>query len=336
MADRKSLTIVYEHPHWFTPLFQELERRRIPFRKIDASVTAFDPSEFRPDRDVVFNRISASSWTRGRGYLIADARNWLKALEQRGVDTINGAATFDLEVSKAAQLELLAQLGVNAPAARVVATTQDLVRASRELRFPLVVKPNIGGSGAGIRLFQNEEELAFAVEERLIEQPLGDVLLLQEYHAPAASSIVRVETLDGHYLYGIRIHLGDEAGFDLCPADVCKTVSGVELSSAACPTGAEKQGLTVEAYTPPPDVIATIERVARAARLDVGGIEYLESARDGAIHYYDINALSNFVADPLRVVGLDPTARLVDSIERRLSAELSTPALEEQLAGGVR
>ncbi|HXI12155.1 MAG TPA: hypothetical protein VNM92_05870 [Thermoanaerobaculia bacterium] len=323
MAYPKRLTIVYEHPHWFTPLFQELERRGVPFRKIDVSTSSFDSAEIDASRDIVFNRVSASSWTRGRGHLIGEARNWLARAERDGVETINGASTFDLEISKAAQLDLLEAVGARAPRARIAGGPADLVAVSSALEFPLVVKPNVGGSGAGIRLFATVEELATAVREGTIEQPLGDVILLQEYHPPATQSIVRVETLEGRYLYGIRIHLADNAGFDLCPADVCRTTTGIELTSTACAAGAEKQQLSVEAYTPPSDVVATIERIAREARLDVGGIEYLESGRDGQIYYYDINALSNFVADPLCVVGFDPTARVVDFIDRRLGRRAS-------------
>ena len=342
MAHPKRLTVVYEHPHWFTPLFNELDRRGVTFRRADVSNGSFDPADLDPDRDVVFNRISPSSWTRGRGHLISEARRWLSALASRGVETINGAAIFELEISKALQIDFLARLGARAPRSRAVSDVEQLVTASGTLEFPLVVKPNVGGSGAGIRLFHDAAELAVAVERREIEQPLGDVVLLQEYHGPAARSIVRVETLGGTYLYGIRIHLAEGAGFDLCPADVCKTTGGVELASAACPVGAEKQGLSVEAFTPPADVIATVERIARESQLDVGGIEYLESERDGEIYYYDVNALSNFVADPLRVVGFDPTARLVDSIEARLglrdavAPQSDRAEREAALAGGLR
>jgi hypothetical protein len=34
--------------------------------------------------------------------------------------------------------------------------------------------------------------------------------------------------------------------------------------------------------------------------------------RDGARRFYDINGLSNFVADPLNVLGWDPHEKLVD------------------------
>src|SRR2546429_8212850 len=54
----------------------------------------------------------------------------------------------------------------------------------------------------------------------------------------------------------------------------------------------------------------------RAAHIDVGGVEYMIDDRDGQLYYYDINALSNFVADAPRVVGFDPFPRLVDYLER--------------------
>ena len=79
---------------------------------------------------------------------------------------------------------------------------------------------------------------------------------------------------------------------------------------------APKNNLRVEAYTPPPEIVNQVERIMQAAHIDVGGVEYLIDARDGQLYYYDINALSNFVADAPRVVGFDPFARLVDYLER--------------------
>jgi hypothetical protein len=53
------------------------------------------------------------------------------------------------------------------------------------------------------------------------------------------------------------------------------------------------------------------------ASVDVGGIEYLIDDRDGRLAFYDINCLSNFVADAPNVVGFDPFVRLVDYLEMR-------------------
>ena len=65
-------------------------------------------------------------------------------------------------------------------------------------------------------------------------------------------------------------------------------------------------------YKPDKDAIRAAEAIAQAARLDIGGIEFMIDDRDGARRFYDINGLSNFVADPLNVLGWDPHENLVD------------------------
>lgn len=57
-------------------------------------------------------------------------------------------------------------------------------------------------------------------------------------------------------------------------------------------------------------------RLARAASIDIGGVEYLFSKADGQIYFYDINATSNFVANASSVLGFDPIARFADYIVR--------------------
>jgi glutathione synthase/RimK-type ligase-like ATP-grasp enzyme len=318
MTSTRPLLIFYEHPDWFRPLFNELDRRGTPYMRQHADGFAFDAAAQPPLCSAVFNRMSPSAWKRGRGGAIFFTHDYLAWLGAHDVEVINGAESFRMETSKAQQIALLARLGIRAPRTRVVASIEALPIAARALQFPIIVKPNIGGSGAGIVRFDDPLELAQAVRDKTIASGLDGVLLAQEYHRPQGNSIVRIETLDSRYLYGIRIHLGDTADFNLCPADVCKTVDGRDLTSVACPAGAANAGLTVEAYKPPDELITAAEYIARAAQIDVGGIEYLESSRDGAVYFYDVNALSNFVADPLQVLGFDPTVHLVDALEERM------------------
>src|SRR5260221_142447 len=61
---------------------------------------------------------------------------------------------------------------------------------------------------------------------------------------------------------------------------------------------------------------AAVRHASQPPAIDVAGVEYFTDARDGRLYFYDINALSNFVADAPRVVGFDPFARLVDYLER--------------------
>jgi glutathione synthase/RimK-type ligase-like ATP-grasp enzyme len=336
MAPQLPIAVYYEHPDWFRPLFTELDRRGIPFVRIDGGRHHFDPAERElfGEFALFFNRMSPSAWKRGRAPAIFHTLQFLGHLEGLGVPCFNGYESFIYETSKALQVSLLERLGLPVPRTRVVNDPSVLTGAARELTFPLVVKPNIGGSGAGIIRFDSADDLAKGVEAGAIHPGIDGVLLLQEYHRPHRGSIVRIETLEGAFLYAIRVHMGEDAGFDLCPADICKTVDGSTLESAACPAGAAKSGLTVERYNPPPWAVEAALRIAREARLDVGGIEYLESERDEGIYFYDINALSNFVAEPLRVVGFDPTARLVDALVARARAEVGSSISAKQVGAG--
>ena len=40
---RRPIAILYEHPEWFRPLFAELERREVPFHRLQAADLAWDP-----------------------------------------------------------------------------------------------------------------------------------------------------------------------------------------------------------------------------------------------------------------------------------------------------
>ncbi len=313
---KQPIAIYYEHPHWFTPLFNELERRGVPFARINAAEHHFDPAHLNGEGgySLFFNRMSPSAYRRGHGQAIFYTQYYLAHLEQRGKRVVNGQRAFRFETSKALQLSLLESLGLPYPKARVINRSIDAIAAVKGLRFPIVVKPNIGGSGAGVTKFDNRKQLEEAVQENKLDLGLDNTALVQEFIPARGGHIVRVEVVGGRFLYGIKVHLTGET-FDLCPADICKTTTGQELQRAACPIDAPKSGLKVEGYTPPDEVIHQVERIMREASIEVGGVEYIIDDRDGQLYYYDINALSNFVADGPRVIGFDPFVRLVEFLE---------------------
>jgi biotin carboxylase len=309
----RPLAVYYEHPDWFRPLFAELERRGVPHVRLHAPGHTFDPA-VPPHYALVFNRMSPSAYTRGHGDAVFYTLGFLSHLERHGVRVVNGYRAFLTETSKALQLALLDRLGLPYPRARIIHRVAQAGDAARDLRFPVVVKPNIGGSGAGVRRFEDPAALAAAAADGLDLGPDGTALV-QEFLPAADAAIVRVEVLGGRFLYAIRISSPGDT-FNLCPADVCRRADGLELERAACPVDAPRNGLTVECAAPPPEAVADVERLMAAAGIEIGGVEYLIDARDGRRYYYDVNALSNFVADAPRVVGFDPFARLVDYLER--------------------
>jgi glutathione synthase/RimK-type ligase-like ATP-grasp enzyme len=194
--------------------------------------------------------------------------------------------------------------------------------AARELGFPVVFKPNIGGRGAGIIRFDAPSDLEYALGAGLVELGIDSTGLVQQYVPARGGHIVRVETLAGKFLYAMKVYTEGES-FNLCPAEICDVEragerAGVAAVGEMCLADAPKAGLRVERYEPPAEVIADVERIAAAAGLDLGGVEYLIDERDGRPRFYDVNALSNFVADAVRVVGFDPHARLVDYLEEEV------------------
>ena len=316
MPTRKPMAIYHEHPDWFRPLFAELDRRDIPYVRLDPRAHRYDPAEKVSPYSLMFNRMSPSAYLRGGVQGTFYTLSWLAHLDRLGVPVVNGLAAFTVETSKARQLTLLESLGFGYPAARVINHSSQAVAAAEGLRFPVVVKANIGGSGAGIVRFDTFTDLERAATENRLDFGIDHTALVQEYVPVRDGHINRVELLGGKFLYAIKVFTAGDT-FNLCPADICQRSDGIELTQSACPIDAPKSGLKVEGYTPPADVIHACESIMQKSEIDVGGIEYMVDDRDGRLLYYDVNALSNFVADARNVIGFDPFERLTDYLERR-------------------
>lgn len=314
---RAPIAILDEHPEWSSRLIAELHARRLPYEKIDHSNHSYDPRDRQPRYSVIVNRTSPSSATRGHGGVLFYAEALLHHYASLGVPVINPVAAYRSEKSKALQLDLFERVGARYPRALVVNHRDKVLKALDQIAFPLVIKPNVGGSGAGIVRFDSRDDLEAGLDT-LHFGPDGTVLV-QEYLESDEGAIVRVEVMDGQYLYAIRIVRDARAGFNLCPADICQVPEGAPAPAAtpleACPVSAIP-GLTVTRFDAPPEAIETVLRLTRAASIDIGGVEYLVAKRDGQIYYYDVNATSNFVANAPEVLGFDPTARFVDYITR--------------------
>lgn len=295
--DMTSLAILYEHPAWFAPLFAALDRRGIDHALLTPG-TAFDPADTSVPAPLILNRIAMSAFLRESEHPIFWAQSLLAQWEAAGARVLNGTRALAVDTSKARQLALISRLGLAIPATRVVHRAADVVAAADSIGFPLVVKANIGGAGAGIVRFDSRDELRAAVEDGGLPGSIDGVLLVQLLVPIRGGTITRIETLDRDYLYAIDIAGG--GAFDLCPADACVAGSGISMA----------------AVDPPAALREAAQAIARAAHLDLGGVEVMIDDRCGTPRFYDINALSNFVARPLEVLGWDPHDRLVDRIVR--------------------
>ena len=299
------LAVFYEHPQWFEPLFRVLDRRGIDYARLGIEDHRFDPADLSAPAPVVFNRLAMSSFLRQGEHAIFYSQAALAHWELAGARVVNGSAALAIDSNKARQLSLFASLGLAIPATRVVHRRADLAPAAEGLRFPVMVKANVGGSGAGIVRYDSLDELRMWAEDGTTPVGVDGVALLQEYVPARGGRVVRCETLYGRFLYAIALD-GAGSTFDLCPADVC----AADRAAAGAPA------ITITRFEPDATTIAAVEAVARAAHLDVGGIEVMVDDRDGTPRFYDINALSNFVANPLEVLGFDPHENLVDFLQQ--------------------
>ena len=297
----KPIAVLYEHPEWFTPLFAELDRRGVPYERHSVLDHLYDPAQRQCPYSLVVNRVSAFPSGGNHPQVTLYVKQYLAYLESIGAEVINGYHSYLVGASKAMQLDLFERLGVCYPRARVIHHPRQAVRAAGGLAFPVLVKPNVGGSGTGILRFEDRDELALAVRAGALDMGIDHTALVQECLPARGNEIIRVELLDGEHLYSIRLPMSEDS-FNYCPADGCNI---------------ENPDLTIEAFSPPAEIVEQVKQILTAASVDLGSVEYLVSERDGQVYYYDINPLSNFVADAPSVLGFDPIVTFVDYILKR-------------------
>jgi len=309
------LVVIHEHPEWQKPLFAALEQRRISYQAFNVARASFgneDPAEAR----LYFNQASPSAYIRGNTRAVPLALAYLRSLALRGVRVLNGAEVFALELSKSAQATLLRTLDIDTPRSITFNDVSALRARQGEICWPALLKPDQGGSGARIQVVESLAQVdALFAQQPEIWQP-DNLFLLQEFlpHDPD-QGIVRLEFLGGELLYAMRVKT--HGRFNLCPSPVCNPEEG---GAGQCEVPAPVAAPPVE-FFPYPDVphdaVATAARIVRAARLDVGGIEYLETDAGRRV-FYDINANSNLRPSVAAAFGFDPFERVVDFLEREL------------------
>jgi glutathione synthase/RimK-type ligase-like ATP-grasp enzyme len=315
MSHRADLAVLYEHPEWQKPLFRALERRGIRYAAVDLKQAAFSDSD-EPIAPLYFNQASPSAYVRGSTRAVPYALAYMRALQLRGVRVLNGADAFALEISKTAQAALLRKLGVPAPRTWTFNDIEAIRARAREIPFPVLLKPEQGGSGARIVLVESFAHLEALLKERPEHWLPDNLLLLQEYlDTDPARGIVRMEFLGGELLYAMRVI--SHGRFNLCPAPVCNPEEG---ESTVCE--GQNSSLPAEFYPykeVPPQAVAWGKRIVAAGRLDLAGIEYLET-RDGRLVVYDVNANSNLRPSVAQAFGFDPFERVVDFLAGEVRA----------------
>jgi hypothetical protein len=307
--------VIHENAAWLEPLARALDAEALPWRDWFFDRGAFDLSR-PPPEGVFYNRMSASSHTRDHRYAAELTAAVLAWLAGHGRRIVNGPRALDLEISKTRQYAALEAAGIRTPKTVLVAGREHLVAAARR-HFdggPVILKPNRGGKGLGVRLFNSAEALAGYLDSADYEPPVDGLHLLQHYVRPPQPLITRAEFIGGRFLYAVEVDTSE--GFELCPADICA------VEDAFCP--AEPGGASVARakFTIIDDIEAGLkqryEAFLASNGIEVAGIEFIRDA-NGAAYTYDVNTNTNYNPDAEQRAGRSAMAALA----RFLGGELA-------------
>jgi len=307
---KRPIGILYEHPTWFKPLFSELEKRRIPFIRIQAGNHQYNPAEHEVPFSLLINRTSSSAHARGNPQAIFHSTNYLAHVERLGIPVFNGTVAQQIESSKAKQAELLAALNIPFPKTRVVNNVNQIEPAAQALRFPVVIKTDVTGSAFSVSRFGSIKSLKKAIDLYQINLGFDHTALIQEYIPAKDGNIFRIETLNGKFLYALKISTQSQIANSQPAEFVQNSATRIQWSEEE-----PRKEISVEAFSPSQKIVDDALRIVRAARLDAGAVEYVISATNEQLYFCNIIALSNFVNNPIHVIGFDPFVNLVDYIE---------------------
>src|SRR5262249_13245653 len=106
--------VIHENGAWVEPLRREFAMLEVPFSEWFLDEGMLDLT-MEPPEGVFYNRMSASSHTRGHRYAPEFTAAVLAWLKHHGRIVVNGERALQLEVSKVAQYEALKAFGIATP-----------------------------------------------------------------------------------------------------------------------------------------------------------------------------------------------------------------------------
>ncbi|HEX5078751.1 MAG TPA: hypothetical protein VFV80_06325 [Geminicoccaceae bacterium] len=299
--------VLHENAEWVVPLEAAFREQGLAHEFWFLEEGSVDLAAPPPD-GVFYNRMSASSHTRGHRFapeLTHVVLNWLECSSRR---VVNGSRALYLEISKAAQYAALERAGIRVPRTIAAVGRDRVLAAARRFGEAFILKPNRGGKGLGVQLFSSINALAAFLEAPGEAAPIDGVWLVQEYVRPSAPFITRCEFIGGRFLYAVEVDASQ--GFELCPADVCA------VDDAFCPTAPAPRFRILDGFDHP--VLDRYARFLAGNDIEVAGIELIRRA-DGTIVTYDVNTNTNYNAQAEAVAGRYGMRELARFLGRELA-----------------
>lgn len=307
----KKIYVIHENDEWTIHLIKRLEELNVPYETwhLDEGIVNLNEA---PPEGVFYNRMSASSHTRGHRYAPELTGAVLDWLEFYGKRVLNGSNALRLELSKVKQYTQLEKYGIQVPKTVAAVGKEKILEAAKSLNtVPFITKHNRAGKGLGVQLFYSLEALQQHLDSPTFEESVDGITLVQQYVKSPDQCITRVEFVGGEYVYSVRVDTSE--GFELCPADAC------QIGDLFCPVGEDPKDQMkfriVE--NPREELIEKYRRFLKGNGIDVAGIEFIVD-EDGTVYTYDVNTNTNYNADAEEEAGIFGMLELAKLLEREL------------------
>ena len=287
---KNKIYIIHENNDWVEPLRKELKDINAPFEEWHLGKGNIDHLN-KPPQGVFYNRMSASSHSRGHRYApeyTAVVLNWLEKNNRR---VINNSRALSLEISKSLQYKALESCGIKTPKTIYCSNKEDVLKSANIFRKPFITKHNRGGKGLGVKLFNNKKELDSYVSSKDFEPSIDGITLLQEYINASPQVINRVEFVNSKFLYTVEVDASE--GFELCPACPEDQIdeSETQFFGEFCPTIGNKFRILKDYKRN--SLIDKYEKFISTNGIEIAGIEYIVD-KEGEIYTYDVNTNTNY------------------------------------------
>lgn len=286
-SEMEKVYIIHENNEWTIHLTKRLDELGVPYEEWYLVEGIVDLSSLPPE-GVFYNRMSASSHTRGHRFspeLTGAVLNWL---EKHRRTVFNGSHALQLELSKVAQYMALEDKGIRTPKTVAAIGKEQILEAAKKFNGQsIITKHNRAGKGLGVYLFDSINSIRNYVHSGDFEEPVDGITLIQEYIQAPEPFITRCEFIGGKFLYAVQVDTSE--GFELCPADAC------QVGDLFCPVGQEadkkpKFQIITDFKDP---IIEKYEQFLAANNIQVAGIEFIRN-KEGEIFTYDINTNTNY------------------------------------------
>ena len=307
--------VIHENDAWVEPLRAAFADLRLPYTEWFVAEGRLDMST-APPQGVFYNRMSASSHTRGHRYaaeLTGALLAWLERHERR---VINNGRALQLEISKVAQYSALARYGIRVPHTIAAVGRDAIIDAAQSMPGRFITKHNRAGKGLGVRLFDDADALARYVDSDAFEDSVDGITLIQQYVEATEPFITRVEFVGGRFLYAVRVDTS--LGFELCPADVCQVGDAFcPVGESAAPIPAAPRFRIVENFSSP--LVDKYRRFIADHGIGIAGIEFIQDAK-GEAYTYDVNTNTNYNSTAEAEAGLYGMKAVAAYLGRELKA----------------